>query len=498
MFGRYRRFLRGVSATAVGRAGVILTTSSFVTLVLFQSAMLAGLITNAYAGLLIYLLLPALFVVGLVLIPLGWMQLKRRTGKTTQELIRDRVSEADRPGVPKGAAVFQTVTLLTLINIVILGATSARALKFMDSSRFCGTACHSVMNPEWVTYQTSAHARVHCTECHVGEGAGALISSKMRGAYQMLSVTFNLLERPIPTPVHTLRPARETCEKCHWPEKFYGTRIDSKVQFAKDERSTRSHTTLAMKIDSGHRAAESGVHWHIGRDNIVRYASVDDERREMIWVEVQHPDGLTRRWENRRLVGSPESARHERTMDCVDCHNRATHIYAEPEDAIDSALRLGSLDRDLPFIKREALRVISAGYPDREAGLRSIESGLTAFYRREYPERFGSLAVSISAAVEELQKIWSRNVHPSMKIEWGTYRSHLGHRTPDYGCFRCHTRDLVAEDGGHISEDCTLCHSILANDSPDPFQYLHQPEEKARDKAMHLYLQEEFLRSETY
>jgi hypothetical protein len=498
MFDAYLRFLGTMSATRVGRAGVILATSSFLTLVILQLAMLLGLVTNAYAGLLIYLLLPVLFVVGLLLVPLGWIRLRRRTGKSGLELARERFGESAVAGKPFGARIFRTIALMTLINVVVLGATSMRALHFMESARFCGTACHSVMNPEWVTYQSSPHARVPCVECHVGEGAGALIESKMRGAYQMISVSFDLLERPIPTPVHTLRPARETCEKCHWPEKFYGTRIDSRVRYGDDEASTPVYTTLAVKIDAGERGAESGVHWHIGEKNVVRYASVDDERREMIWVEARRPDGSVHRWENRRLVGEPRSASDERAMDCVDCHNRATHIYEDPEPAVDRALRLQRIDRRIPFIRREALRAIRAGYPDRAAAAAGIENSLAAFYRREYPDRFGELARPLSDAVDELRAIYDRNVHPGMKIGWGAYRSHLSHRTPGYGCFRCHGRDLVDEKGERISDDCTLCHSILANDSPDPFQYLHAPEEKARDRAMHLYLQEEFLDSEVY
>jgi len=182
----------------------------------------------------------------------------------------------------------------------------------------------------------------------------------------------------------------------------------------------------------------------------------------------------------------------------VDCHNRATHVYEDPDRAVDQALRLKRIDRRIPFIRREALRAIRAGYADRAAATAGIENSLVAFYRRKYPDRLGELAQPLSAAVEQLRAIHDRNVHPGMNIAWGTYRSHLGHRTPGYGCFRCHGRDLVNKDGEHISDDCTLCHSILANDSPDPFQYLHEPEEQARDKAMHLYLQEEFLDSEVF
>ncbi len=186
-------------------------------------------------------------------------------------------------------------------------------LHFMDSAEFCGTACHSVMNPEWTTYQASPHARVACVECHVGEGVGALVNSKLNGAWQMVSATFDLYERPIPTPVHQLRPARETCEKCHWPSKFYGSRLQTRIAYENDEASTPRYTTLNLKIDAG-AAGDTGVHWHISPGKEVRYASVDDEREEMIWVESLQPDGNVRRFVNT----APAPARATSSRRCSD------------------------------------------------------------------------------------------------------------------------------------------------------------------------------------
>ncbi|MEJ2580834.1 MAG: NapC/NirT family cytochrome c, partial [Acidobacteriota bacterium] len=225
MFRSYFDFVRAVSLDPLGRIGVILTTTSFVSFVFFQLAILAGVVTNAYVGLIVYLLFPLLFILGLIIILIAWIRRKRRTGLETQELLEQQFGVDGVEGGFAGSRVLRTVLVLTLANIVILGGASIMMLHFMDTAEFCGTACHKVMNPEWTTYQASPHARVACVDCHVGGGVGALVNSKLNGAWQMVSAAFNLYERPIPTPVHQLRPARETCEKCHWPDKFYGSRL---------------------------------------------------------------------------------------------------------------------------------------------------------------------------------------------------------------------------------------------------------------------------------
>lgn len=491
MFKTYLDFIRGVSLDRLGRIGVIVTTTAFASFVLFQFAMFAGIVRNAYVGLIVYLGFPLLFILGLILIPIAWYRQRQRTGLSTSELLQQRFGPDGVAGDATGSKLFRTVALLTMANLLILGIASIKMLHFMDSAEFCGTACHSVMNPEWTTYQASPHARVPCVECHVGEGVGALFNSKLNGAWQMVSATFDLYDRPIGTPVHQLRPARETCEKCHWPDKFYGSRLKTRVSYANDEQSTPRFTTLNLKIDPG-AAGDTGVHWHVKANNEVSYASVDDAREQMIWVETRQPDGSMRRFNNTRLGSANGDENHGRTMDCVDCHNRATHIYQEPTRAVDEAIRMGNIDRGLPYIRREALAAVTGGYPSRTAAEQGIRAGLESFYRRSYPKEASSWYDRIDAAVEVLVEIWARNIHPGMRIEWGAYPSFLGHSdTP--GCFRCHNRDLQDEEGLWISDDCTLCHSILAYDEPTAFAYLEVPEEKARNRPMHSYLREEFL-----
>lgn len=494
MKDRYLKFLIAVSVNRIGKAGAVLTTTAFATFVVLEIPRLLGILTNAYFGLITYLLLPTLFMIGLLLIPIGWWKFKKETGKTLELLTAERFEEDQLAAKKIGSTLFRTLAIFTAVNVFFLSFASFRTLKFMDDAEFCGTACHSVMNPEWVTYQQSPHARVACVECHVGEGMDALISSKLNGAYQMLSVTLGLYETPIPTPVHNLRPARETCEKCHWPDKFYGSRLKTISTYKKDELSTPLHTTLNLKIDTGTDVGKSGIHWHVAKENEVRYRSATSKREEMVWVEARQPDGSFKRFTNKNPFARIEDDLDIRSMDCVDCHNRATHIYEDPGKAIDEKISSGKIDRSLPFIKREAHYVITKNYASKEKAQELIDNYIWRFYRNNYPDIANSKDDEIDNAIAALQSIYHRNIHPEMKIEWGSYPNHIGHDT-NLGCFRCHNKDMVDENNNAINYDCTLCHSILAFDSDEAFKYLKPVNKKDKDAKMHLLHQEEFLNS---
>ena len=453
-----------------------------------------GIVTSSYAGLVTYLLFPALFLLGLTLIPLGWIRLKKQTGKTTSELLQANFGSTNTEGSFLGSKLVRTIGIMSVINVLFLIVMSSQMFTFMDEPEFCGKACHSVMNPEWVTYQQSPHSRVACVQCHVGEGAGALIDSKLNGIWQMISVTFDLLERPIPTPVHQLRPARETCEKCHWPEKFYGTRLETHARYQNDSASTLLYTTLNLKIDAGSASSRGGIHWHVAKENEVRYVSIDDEREQILWAEVRRSDGTYHRYSSKDKFASENRVSSVRTVDCVDCHNRATHVYEDPERAIDYRIRRGILDRSLPFLKREALHAITGGYPDKQAALDGISNHMHGYYQRNHPEAGANKSMLVDSTVTVLQAVYTRNVHPEMNIDWGTYSSHIGH-VGDGGCFRCHNSRMVDDNGGAISSDCALCHSMLANGHADPFKFLQPADTTDIDFHMHHYLQNEFLQS---
>jgi len=483
---RYLQFIRGVSQNTIGKIGVALTTSAFLMFLLMELAWFTGLVSNAYIGLISYLALPMLFIVGLILIPMGWKRQQKLTGKSAETLLNEQFGKDGIKAGFAGSGLFQTIGILTLVNVLFMILASTQTLHFMDEAAFCGTACHSVMNPEWQTYQVSSHANVNCVECHVGEGATALLDSKINGLWQMISLSFDLYERPIPTPVHQLRPARETCEKCHWPAKHYGDELIKLVSFTNDEITAARHTTLALKIDAELGSKRVGVHWHIADGVQVRYGSADAHRGKIQWVEASYPDGSRRRYENTR-ISDDVPVLEERIMDCVDCHNRATHVYLEPESIVDQLLAEGTIPRDLPFIRREAVDALRTSSPDKSHGLEQVASHLPTYYRENYPEIYSKRLQQIQDIGEVLSTEYDRYIHPNMNIGWGVYPSHLGHKN-DGGCFRCHNKNMRATDGQVISYDCTVCHDIFAYDSRSTFQFMTEVDTTDREAAIHQYL----------
>jgi len=491
MFRRYLRLIRALSIDGLSRTGVILATFATIIFVLFLLGHFTGIIASAFVGLLAFMVLPALLGLGLLLIPAGWIRNRTRSGKTLRELAEERFGQDEFREGFLGAPIIRTLIVIGGVFLLIFSLAGIAGLDFMDQPHFCGTACHTVMNPEWVVYRQSPHSRVACVQCHVGEGVNAHLEAKLNGLRQVWLASLNIYRRPIPTPVHTLRPARETCEKCHWPEKFYGSRLKTIVHYGEDKASTPLFTTLSLKVNSN--PGDGGIHWHVGAGVLIRYASLDDERKEMIWVEVTRPDGTSSRYTNHRLDERPR-AEDVRVMDCVDCHNRATHIYETPTGAVEAGIRLGAIDREIPFIRKAALSAIAPDYPSAEAARRGIKSGIISFYRSRDPAVLAGHAAGIDRAITTLVEAWTRNVHPYMNLTWGSYPSLLGHRE-SRGCFRCHNRHMVDSSGKWITDDCTVCHSILAMDSPGAFKNLEEPGEKDPLRLQKKYLKEEFLHS---
>lgn len=488
---QFIKFIEGVSINRLGKTGVVLTTSSFFTFLFLEILRLMGMFTNAYIGLITYLTLPTLFIVGLILIPIGWYKQKKAAKAELVELAKEQFGEEVLKDSKLGAPIFRTVLILTFANVFFLTLASMRGLSFMDEPEFCGTACHSVMNPEWTTYQSSPHAHVKCVECHVGEGVDALVSSKLNGAWQMISLAFDLYERPIPTPVHQLRPARETCEKCHWPDKFYGSKLKSFVHYKNDSASTPLYNTLLLKIDTGDRAGSGGIHWHVSKDIEVTYASENDKRENILWVKAKYKDGSEKIFKNKQEEPSlGESA--VRVMDCVDCHNRATHIYDDPGNAIDKKIKTEKISRELPYVKKVAYSALTASFAENEVAHQAIENTVKKFYKRNFPKVLTAKSVDIDNMATELQKTYDRNIFFNMNINWNSYPNHLGHEQSP-GCFRCHNENMVSEDGTQIKNDCTLCHSILADESDEPFKFLKPYKTSGKDSLMHKYLQEELI-----
>lgn len=449
----------------VGFIGINLTTLAGVMIVVFLGLDLTGRGSNPYIGIVTFFLLPAILVLGLVMMPIGrWLELRRaRSAGLHGEAFP--VYDLNHPRI-RSRLVF--IAVMTLVNLCIVMVVSYRGVEHMESVEFCGTTCHQIMEPEFVAHGNSPHQRVPCVDCHIGAGVGSFVQAKLNGASQMLHTTLNDYERPVPTPVHTLRPARNTCEECHWPEKHVGDRVTVKTHYQDDEANTALKTVLLLKVGGGGSEPHSGngIHWHIA--NEVEYRS-DPSRESIYWVQATRRNGEVREFVRSDLAELPDSimALPTRRMDCVDCHNRPTHIYRLPGDALDRAMSLGTLPSDLPYLHREGLAALTVEYPDREAAARAIEEHLRGFYRENYPAIVTERTADLDRAVTGVQKAYHDNVFPAMKVGWGTYPDHIGHQNFP-GCFRCHDEDHVTKDGETISQDCSTCHSLLAIEEENP------------------------------
>jgi hypothetical protein len=448
--------------------GAVLTTSAAVTLIGFWlRESVRHTPTHPYAGILFFLVLPGVFVLGLILMPLGvWW--RRRTLRARGEL------PTVWPRVDLATPVIRNAVLLvaaaTVLNVAILGTASYRGVEYMDSNTFCGTTCHTVMEPQYTAFLDGPHSRVGCTQCHIGEGATWFVRSKLSGTRQVFAVALDSYSRPIPSPVEHLRPARETCETCHWPQKFHGDKFAVRTKYADDEANTASTTVMVVKIGGRAATGHVGIHGvHLDPSRPISYVATDGKRQVIPVVESVDASGQKHTYTSTEIKVTPdELARGERrTMDCMDCHNRPSHTFELPERALDRELEAGRISPTLPYIKKMGIELLRAEYPDREAAARRIASELTGYYQKNHADLYRTHRGQVDAAVNGLQEIYRRNVFPTMKVGWGTYPSNVGHE--DFiGCFRCHDDSHARADGKTITQDCGACHTILAQDEQNP------------------------------
>jgi hypothetical protein len=413
-----------------------------------------GYFHNPYVGLLLFVVLPAAFVLGLLLIPVG-VRLAARQRRLFPDAPR-----ADWPildlNIARQRKVIAIVVVLTVVNLVVLSVASYGALHYMETAEFCGRVCHTTMEPQYVAHQSGAHARVPCVACHVGSGVGALVESKLAGTRQLWQVATRNVPAPVPSPVRSMRPARDTCEQCHWPEKLHGDEVRVIREYAEDEQNTETVTTLTVFVGGGSASlgVGSGIHWHMNLDNEIEYITTDPKRAVIPYVRLRARDGTVREYTTPGTTPEQLANGERRRMDCMDCHSRPAHVLSPtPERALTEACGRGRIPRDLPFVRREALAAITPAYVDRAAALQAIATRLHDHYRK-YPSVDAAV---VERAIAGTQDVWARNVFPAMKVTWGTYPNHLSHiDTP--GCFRCHDDEHTTKDGRVIKQDCEMCH----------------------------------------
>jgi nitrate/TMAO reductase-like tetraheme cytochrome c subunit len=420
--------------------------------------------SNPYLGIIQFLFLPMVMVLGLVLIPIGGY-IRRRRMRKRGHVERRRWPRIDfnQKSHRNAAMVFAFGSILVIFVSAVGGY---QAFHYTESVSFCGATCHEVMKPEYVAYQNSPHARVACVACHIGTGAGWWAKSKLAGAYQVYAVMADNFPRPIPTPIANLRPAQETCEQCHWPEKFFGAQQKRFNHYMYDEENSPWPIDLLIRTGGGdpETGQAHGIHWHMNIQNQIEYIARDEERQDIPWVRmIERESGrvIVFQDEDNPLTQEEIDSGVVRTMDCMDCHNRPSHIYNSPDYALDLALLTDRVDRSLPSIKELAVGVMERDFETEQEALQVIATEINDYYQTEYPDIYETRREDIATTVDAVQHAFSQNIFPEMKVRWDEYPGNLGHFDSP-GCMRCHKATLVGEKGQQITTDCKACHSILS------------------------------------
>jgi len=433
----------------LGLFGAVVAAGGFFSAVCLLALDLFADRTHPYLGILTYLIAPAVMATGLALIVAGaWRERRRQRFAAPGETAGfPKIDLND----PRQRRRFMLATAGVFVFLMVSALGSYRTYHFTESVEFCGRVCHKVMEPEYTAYQHSPHARVACVQCHIGPGADWFVRSKLSGSYQVYATLANKFPRPIPRPIKNLRPAQDTCEQCHWPQKFFSSVERINTHFLADETNTPWTIQLLMKVGGGDpdQGPVSGIHWHVGGQQQIEYIATDAARQKIPWVRVTDLNGNVTVYEAKEDALKPDQVTTSamRRMDCIDCHNQPSHIYRAPAALVNQAMATGRIPRTLPFIKKNAVEVLTAEYKTTEDALQTIAKKLPA------------------PAVAETQRIYRQNFFPEMKVDWRTYPNNIGH-TISTGCYRCHDGQHVNAKGKAIRHDCNLCHLILTQGPP--------------------------------
>jgi hypothetical protein len=442
--------------------GFVIVITSLTSIVLLFLLELTSAAEQPYLGVLIYVLLPGVMLFGLAVVLAGVIWERRRRRRLTPEEIA-AYPILDLNG-PRRRRAFFIFLFCSFVFLMMSAFGSYRAFEYTESVEFCGQLCHSVMNPEFVAYNAAPHSKIRCVECHVGSGAQNYLRAKFNGVHQLYAVTFKTYSKPIQTPVHNMRPANETCGKCHWTEKYYGEQLKVFNHYGYDENNSLNQTRMLIKVGGGspETGKADGIHWHMNLGNELTFISADEKRQNVQWVRMKDADGKTVEYFARNVFLSPEEIEKsaKRKMDCIDCHNRPTHIYLSPNQAVDQSIDAKRLDPSLPYLKLKAVEVLSGSYSDTQEALNAIATNFPGYYQSTYPELYNQRKAVIDSVVIELQRIYQTYFFPEMKTDWQSHVNNIGHRN-SIGCFRCHNGEMTSKEGKVISKDCAICHVTL-------------------------------------
>jgi nitrate/TMAO reductase-like tetraheme cytochrome c subunit len=368
-------------------------------------------------------------------------------------------------GSPRWLMILPYAILGVLTLMLLVGG--AYGWDYTNSSSFCGTSCHT-MPPEYAAYMVSPHARVACVECHIGrEFIGNQIFRKAGDLRHVIATTFNTYEYPIRA--GNMRPARETCEKCHTPEKFSDDSLRVIKHYQDDQNNTISYTYLILKTGGGAKreGLGMGIHWHIA--NKVLYYASDSLDQNIPYIRVYNDDGTTTEYVDVESGFDPKSINDSqlKEMDCITCHNRITHRVYTPKESIDTLMARGIVDPAIPGIHGRGVEVLSANYTTQAEGLQGI-AALDEYYQANHADFYNANKEKITAAVQAIQNVYTESVFIDQKVDWNTHPNNLGHVDAP-GCFRCHDGKHLDANQQAIRLECNLCHAIPVISSAQDF-----------------------------
>jgi hypothetical protein len=444
-------------------SGLFLTAVAIILLMMFGLFSMVTPTANPYVDVVGYLVVPIILLLGVIIIPFGILfkswRLHRRD---PQQRLAFRFPHVDLND-PAQRRVAKIAFLGAAVLLPVVAVSGYHGYHYTDSASFCSKACHAAMHPQATTYEHSVHARVACAECHIGSGASWFVKSKLSGTRQVLAMWEDSFPRPIPSAITELRPARETCEHCHWPKKFFGAQLKEIVRFASDEQNTRRKIDMLLNTGGGDETTgrATGIHLHMALEGQVEYIATDERLQEIPWVRMTDPAGneLIYRSDG-RPSSDPRPEGELRNLDCMDCHNRPAHKFRSPQHAVDIYLSIGHIDPLLPFIKREAVAALTQPYPDKATAKAQIGLSIMHFYRTNYADQYETLKPGVHQAIDGVREIYERNFFPSMAVDWRAYPDNIGHLYSP-GCFRCHEGNHVNQHGERLSHECNICHSFL-------------------------------------
>ena len=451
----------GLYRNTISYFGGLIVAVSIVLILLFLLLSFSLRLPSPYIGIFTYMIFPAFLALGVLIFLYGlFRESRRRRRLGLKEALPYPVLDLNNRRQRRKFAILLAGGSLFAILLSFVGYN---AYLFTDSNTFCGRLCHRVMKPEYTAYLNGPHARVPCVDCHVGSGVSWYVKSKVSGFPQVFAMWFNTYSRPIPVPIKNLRPARETCEECHWPEKFYGAQLKQNPYFRYNEKNAPEQISLLVRTGGGtpNLGENAGIHWHMAIGHKVYFRAMDPQLQQVPWIKVIRSDGSESIYRDRQTNLSDEALNKLplNFMDCMDCHNRPSHVFYPPETAVDEAMAGGNISPKLPWIKKLALDALVKKYEDGQGVREAIRQSIETYYGKNYPDVLKKQGTEIAQAAKTISVIYERNVFPTMKVNWTTYPNNIGHRNWP-GCFRCHNDRHANEAGKILTSSCPVCHTV--------------------------------------